>query len=87
MASTTLTVRLEPKLKDRLGKLATQTQRTKSYLAGQAIAGYVERELQIIEGIERGLEDMRAGRVIPHEEVMAQIDAIIETARAKQEDK
>ncbi len=87
MASTTLTVRLETKLKDRLGKLATQTQRTKSFLAGQAIAGYVERELQIIEGIERGLEDMRAGRVIPHEEVMAQIDTTIETARAKREDK
>ena len=87
MGSTTLTVRIEPKLKDLLGRLATHTQRSKSFLAGQAIAGYVERELQIIEGIERGLEDMRAGRVIPHEEVMAQIDAIIETARAKQEDK
>lgn len=86
MESTTLTVRLEPKLKDLLGKLATHTQRTKSFLAGQAIAGYVERELQIIEGIEHGLEDMKAGRVIPHEEVMAQIDATIATARARQED-
>ncbi len=61
MASTTLTVRLAPELKDRLGTLAERTRRTKSFLAGEAIAGYVERELEIVAGIERGLDDMTAG--------------------------
>ncbi len=58
MASTTLTVRLPLELKDRLGKLAERTRRTKSFLAGEAISGYVERELEIVAGIERGLDEM-----------------------------
>ena len=84
MSSATLTVRLSPELKDKLGRLAARTQRTKSFLAGEAIGDYVARELAIIEGIERGLEDMRAGRVVTHEEAMRRIDSVIEKAKAKQ---
>ncbi len=83
MTSTTLTVRLPPELKDRLGRLAERTRRTKSFLAGEAIAGYVARELEIVAGIERGLDDMKAGRVVPHEDVMADIDATIKKAKRK----
>ena len=83
MASTTLTVRLAAELKDRLGELAERTRRTKSFLAEEAIAGYVERELEIVSGIERGLDDMKAGRVVPHEDVMADIDATIKRAKTK----
>ena len=81
MASTTLSVRLSPELKARLGQLAERTQRTKSFLAGEAIGNYVARELEIIAGIERGLDDMKAGRVVPHEDVMADIDATIHKAK------
>lgn len=84
MGNTTLTVRVPPELKERLGKLAERTRRTKSFLAGEAIAGYVERELEIVAGIERGVADMKAGRVVPHEEVMADIDAIVEAAKSRQ---
>ncbi len=83
MASTTLTVRLTLELKDRLGKLAEHTHRTRSFLAGEAIAGYVERELEIVAGIERGLADMNAGRVVPHEDVMADIEATIKKAKPR----
>ncbi len=83
MTSTTLTVRLSPELKARLGKLAERTQRSKSFLAGEAIDGYVARELEIVAGIERGLDDMKAGRVVPHEDVMADIDATIKKAEPK----
>ena len=84
MSSTTLTVRVSPALKDELDRLATLTRRTKSFLAGEAIADYVARELAIVEGIERGLEDLRAGCVVTHEEAMRRIDAVIEKAKAKQ---
>lgn len=83
MASTTLTVRLRPELKDRLGKLAERTRRTKSFLAGEAIASYVERELEIVAGIERGLDDRTAGRVVPHDEAMRRIRKSIGTAAKK----
>jgi predicted transcriptional regulator len=81
--SATLTLRLSPKLKTRLGELAERTRRTKSFLAGEAIAGYVERELEIIAGIERGLAAMKAGQVVAHEDVMADTNARIKRARAK----
>lgn len=40
--STTMTVRLEPDIKDRLDRLAVSTHRSKSYLAAEAIREYVE---------------------------------------------
>ena len=82
-SSTTLTVRLRPKLKHELGKLAKRTRRTNSFLAGEAIADYVARERAIVEGIERGLADMKAGRLVPHEEVAAMLEATIRKAEQR----
>lgn len=84
-ASTTITIRVTPDLKEKLGRLAQNTRRSKSYLAADAVEAYVDRELKIIEGIQRGLADMAAGRVTPHEEAMDRIDAAIEAARANVE--
>lgn len=81
-ASTTMTIRVMPDLKERLGRLAHNTRRTRSYLAAEAVESYVNRELQIIEGIQRGLADMEAGRVTPQAEVMAGADQIIADAGA-----
>lgn len=67
-ARKTLTIRLTPEVKEQLGRLADTTHRTKSFLAAEAIATYVARETAIIEGIERGLADMAAGRLVPHDE-------------------
>ena len=78
--STTLTVRLSPQVKKRLGRLAVHTKRTKSYLAGEAIADFVERELGVVEGIKRGLEDMHAGRVVPHKTAMRRLRTTITRA-------
>lgn len=79
-ASTTVTIRLTSDLKDKLGRLAQNTRRTKSFLAAEAVEAYVNRELQIIEGVQRGLGDMKAGRVTPHKEAMDRIDAAIADA-------
>jgi predicted transcriptional regulator len=82
METTTLTVRLSAELKEKLDTLAEHTQRTKSFLAAEAIADYVARELAIIAGIERGLEDLRAGCLVPHEDAMRRIRATIDKARS-----
>ena len=54
-ASTTMTIRLSIELKEKLDRLADGTRRSRSYLAVEAVSAYVERELAIIEGIQRGL--------------------------------
>jgi predicted transcriptional regulator len=76
--STTMSIRLSSETKAQLGLLAAATRRSKSYLAAEAVAAYVAREQAIIQGIERGLADLHAGRTVPHDEAMAEIDALIE---------
>jgi predicted transcriptional regulator len=76
--STTITVRLKPQVKEQLARLSQHTNRTRSYLAAEAIEAYVARESAIIEGIGRGLEDLQADRLVPHDEAMAELDATIE---------
>jgi predicted transcriptional regulator len=72
-----MTIRVSPEVKDKLARLARDTRRSKSWLAAEAVSAYVERELEIIEGVRRGLADVEAGRVVPHDEAMAEIDAAI----------
>ena len=86
-ASTTITIRVQPAVKEKLDRIAADTQRSKSFLAGEAVAAYVERELEIIEGIKRGMADAAAGRVVSHGEAMAEIYAVIDAAEAKRADK
>ncbi|WP_342362928.1 CopG family ribbon-helix-helix protein [Terrarubrum flagellatum] len=83
MTDTTITVRVSSELKDKLEHIAKATRRSKSFLANEAIARYVETEAEIIAGIEEGLEDVKAGRVIPHEQVVREAKAIIENARRR----
>lgn len=68
--STTMTIRVDPDLKDRLGRLAKETRRSRSFLASEAVEAYVNRELAIVDGIERGLSDVDAGRTVDHETAM-----------------
>jgi predicted transcriptional regulator len=84
MNSTTLTVRISPEVKRRLGRLADRTRRTKSFLAGEAIADFVDRELAIIGGIRRGIDDMQAGRIVPHKHAIRRMRATVaRAAKAK----
>ncbi|MCF7702115.1 CopG family ribbon-helix-helix protein [Loktanella sp. M215] len=78
--STTMTIRLDPQFKEKLGRLAEGTQHSRSFLAAVAVEAYVNRELAIIEGIERGLADIEAGRTVSHDDAMASILRKINTA-------
>ena len=76
--STTMSIRLSSETKAQLGLLATATRRSKSFLAAEAVAAYVARERAIIEGIERGRADLKAGNTVPHDAAMAEVDALID---------
>jgi predicted transcriptional regulator len=67
--------------KDRLGALAGRTSRTRSPLVVEAVADCGEFELAIIKKVERGRADVRAGRVVPHEDVSREAREIIEAVR------
>jgi predicted transcriptional regulator len=73
--TTTLTMRVPVKLKNRLKGLAKLTERNRSSLAVEAIEIYVdEHELQLAK-IDQGILDADAGRLIPHSEVKRYLQA------------
>lgn len=59
--STTMTIRIEDEVKDRLERLAASTHRSKSFLAAEAIREYVAgNEWQIAE-VKAALKEAAAG--------------------------
>ncbi|AYD02451.1 CopG family ribbon-helix-helix protein [Neorhizobium sp. NCHU2750] len=79
--STTMTIRVPAEVKEKLERIAADTRRSKSFLAAEAVEAYVGRELEIIEGIKRGRADADAGRVVSHDQAMADMRAVVEEAR------
>ena len=61
MADSVLTLRIDAKLRKKLDKLAESTQRSRSFLAAEAIREYVDvNEWQVAE-IKKGLAEADAG--------------------------
>jgi predicted transcriptional regulator len=82
-ASTTMTIRVTPETKQKLERIAADTRRSKSFLAAEALSAYVDREIEFIDGIERGMADVKAGRTVPHEQVMKEARRIAADVRRK----
>ena len=80
MSSTTMTIRVSVDLKEKLDRLAVDTRRSRSFLAAEAVSAYVARELAIVEGVNQGLEDVRQGRTVSHEEALSELASIIDAA-------
>ena len=74
--NTTMTVRLTPEIDKKLGALARNTKRSKSYLAGEAIASFVDVNAWQVARIKRALDDARSGLPgIPHRHVAEWLDS------------
>jgi predicted transcriptional regulator len=80
-----MTIRIAPEIKAKLDQLAGDTRRSRSFLAADAVASYVDRELAIIDGIQRGLADAKAGRVISHDKAMAELDAVVDASSTERQ--
>jgi predicted transcriptional regulator len=72
-----MTLRLTQDLKDKIARLADETDRTPSAVAQRGLSDYVDYQLWMLEEIEKSREDFRQGRTVPHDEVMAKADAIL----------
>ncbi len=74
----TLTIRVDTETKQRLEQLAKATDRTRSYLAAEAIRQYVELNEWQIQEIKQAVVEADAAKPdawIPHEEVMRRVRA------------
>ena len=67
--STTLSIRLDTNTKARLEALAKRARRSKSFLAAEAIAAFVEAESWQLDEIQRGRTELDEGHGVPHKDV------------------
>lgn len=70
-ASTTVTIRLEAEIKDRLDRLAAVTHRSKSFLAADAIREYIELNEWQIRETKAAVAEANAGDFASEAEVQA----------------
>jgi RHH-type transcriptional regulator, rel operon repressor / antitoxin RelB len=71
METTTLTLRVPTEMKERLDKLANATQRSKSYLAGEALRQYIDLEAWQIGEIQQALKEADANDFASDAEINA----------------
>jgi len=64
-----MTIRLKPDLKTRLDKLSAATNRSKSFLAAEAVREFIEVNEWQIEEIEKAVEEADAGDFASEQEV------------------
>jgi predicted transcriptional regulator len=65
----TLSIRLEASTKKRLDALAKRSKRSKSFLAAEAIAAYVETEEWQLRELEAGIAELDSGQAVSQEKV------------------
>jgi predicted transcriptional regulator len=74
--STSVTARLTPELSDKLTALARETKRSKSRIASEAIASYVEANEAQVARIMRALAEDEAGEPgVAQDAVLAWVDS------------
>jgi predicted transcriptional regulator len=76
-----MSMRLTHEAMERLGELARATGRTKSFLAGQAVMEFLEREAWQVAEIEQALGEADAGDFASDQDVAAAREKLSNYAR------
>jgi len=78
-----ITARLDAETLELVDRLAGAQGRSRSWFAAQAIKQVAEREAEFWDFIQKGIDDIEAGRFVEHDEVMAELDAMIAKHEAR----
>jgi predicted transcriptional regulator len=76
----TISFRADTQKIEALDSLAAAQDRSRSYLINQAITNYIQLHAYQDALVRKGLEDMRKGRVVSHEQV---VNRLKKTGRAR----
>lgn len=85
--TTTITVRIPVELRDRLDRLAKAMERSRSYVATEAIEIYARYETEILDGLEEAEADVEAGRSYSSEQMNEELERLIAETQPKAEPK
>ena len=67
--SETLSIRIDPETKKRLDALSKRSRRSKSFLAAEAIAAYVDSEEWQLGEVQAGMAELDRQQEVSHEKV------------------
>lgn len=72
-----ISVPVDAATEEALDKIAAATKRSRQEIVAEALAAFVRGEAEIIESIRQAQAELRAGKGLSHEEVMAGARKII----------
>ena len=83
MEQVEITAALDPELRAGLDQMATERGLTSAEYAAEAIRHAVESDGDFLAFVQEGIDAADRGELIPHEQVMAELDAMIAEHRAR----
>lgn len=81
--TSTITARIDPALDAAISRIAESQGRSKSAIIAEALESYASYDAWVRAQVQEGLDQANAGELIPHDEVMAKMDAIIDAAEKR----
>lgn len=82
MAPKPTSITLDQETRDRLDRVAMAYERKRSWIIARAIQEYLDREEAFARAVEAGIESSDRGELLAHEDVMAEMEAVIEELAA-----
>lgn len=79
MKDVMISARIPADLSEQITLLAQALKRNRTWVIEEAIRGYIATEKQFLDAVEEGLQDMKAGRVVPHESVAQELHDLLAT--------
>jgi predicted transcriptional regulator len=78
MAGNTITIRTDTEITQKIEALAVAMNRSRNWVIEDALKQYIETQAWQIEGVKEAMAVMDRGEGIAHEDVIAEMDALIE---------
>ncbi|MDY0039867.1 MAG: CopG family ribbon-helix-helix protein [Desulforhabdus sp.] len=78
MSNTTITIRTDPELAGKLAAIASAMDRSRNWVIQEALRQYVDTQMWQIKGIKAAIASLDEGEGIPHEQVMAEAQALLD---------
>lgn len=73
MAVKTTTIRIDDSVLGRVDSIAKAMSRSRNWVIQQAVDRYLDYEEWFVQQVTQGLEEVKRGKTIPHDQVMAEI--------------
>ena len=78
MVAKSITIRTESDVVEKLSALAKSMDRSRNWVIEDALKQYLEQQARYVEGVEQAMSSLERGEGIAHEDLMAEMDALIE---------